>query len=398
MSLVDNPLALTGLLVMGGKSLGDAIVTAAELKQKQDYQNSLAEQYKANAYNLMQQGRMFQNMMPVFEEYQQRLGGNRNPALTPQAPMPEQPDMYGQQSMNDGITGFPQTNPMQSPQGSSIELSGEGQMLPPSLPQGQPDMNQGIVGVPQQPMMQPMQPDYAMPDAAQMERDMLMGGMMRSVPAMEGFGSGIQDVAKMKLDQANKQRDFSAQEKQRNLTAQNTLAESYGKQVEPNLGAIQDYQSANQLAAQNTGAADYQLIKMGVQAFDKRASAVTDEEFMQMAKTGAFGEQVKGMIGRYESGQRLTGSQRSDVLSTLQIRAKQADESIKKTDAGFQKRAKAFGVDFEPIKEGFSYDRSILEAPQPKAQAPSAVPPQLRDIGITPEKMEFYKRKYMGGR
>jgi len=65
-SLFNDPLAMAGLAVMGGKDLGSALTEAAQLKQQSDYRNMQMSLMQAQAQQAMMQARLQQNLLGAY--------------------------------------------------------------------------------------------------------------------------------------------------------------------------------------------------------------------------------------------------------------------------------------------------------------------------------------------
>lgn len=81
--IFDNPLALAGLSIMGGKDLGTALTEAATLKNQNDYKQALTTLYQAKAQEALTQARMREK---ILNEYYG--GGTATPAAPTTGAMP----------------------------------------------------------------------------------------------------------------------------------------------------------------------------------------------------------------------------------------------------------------------------------------------------------------------
>lgn len=156
---------------------------------------------------------------------------------------------------------------------------------------------------------------------------------------MQGQGNRNQDMAR---DSAKTQEGYYAD-----------LDKRYSDSIKDLSPVIDDYNIALDLAKEGNAASDYQLIKLGVQAFDKRNSAVTDDEFKNMQQTGNINTRLQQILGKYAQGDTLTSQQRREIISGIQQRAKQNRSKIDKINSAFSKKAGVLGVDFENIRAGY---------------------------------------------
>lgn len=201
---------------------------------------------------------------------------------------------------------------------------------------------------------------------------MQLGGAMQSA-------NQFNEQMNFRRDQENTDRGNETQKRFGDLD------DRYSKRIEDYSGIIGDYNASIDLAKQDDAAADYQLIKMGVQAYDKKASAVTDSEFAQQLNAGSFVTTVKRLVGQYEEGDKLTPDQRKSLIGAIKIKAEQNRKRIDKINSAFEKKAKAAGVDFSSIKEGYDpgqlRDLSELDAPAETKQPAATLDPNIPQLG-----------------
>lgn len=113
-SLFDDPLAMAGLSVMGGKSLGDALTEAATLKNQTDYKNAQAQLWQVQAAQALQKMQMGQQLMQPQPQIMPSSQGAMPPGMGA-------PTVIPPQSMPDGVQGAPippQGITIPSPQGA----------------------------------------------------------------------------------------------------------------------------------------------------------------------------------------------------------------------------------------------------------------------------------------
>lgn len=246
----------------------------------------------------------------------------------------------------------------QQPQ-SNISLD-MGYEVPEGL--GQPEQLQPLEGMEDMDAMTPQAQSGGVTErpSAPTSTDSYMQELERlsAFPQSEARDSAMK-VVERKLEVAEERKKYERQLDNDKYNRFKELDSTYLKTAQPYIDNINDYASALDLAKQQTGAADYQLIKMGVQSYDKRASAVTDDEFRNMAQAGAFGDIVQGQINRVISGAPLAPNLRQELLNSLKIKADQSDSVLSQLDNAFEKKAKGYGVDFNLIKEGYAPVRGI---------------------------------------
>lgn len=136
----------------------------------------------------------------------------------------------------------------------------------------------------------------------------------------------------------------------------NDVFKAYRGDIEPVNTFITTINTAKELAKQDSGAADFQLAKMAIQAYDRRASAVTDNEMTGIMNTGGMQGRFGNAFEGYVMGTKFTPTQRKSIVKTLDPMEKQLLKQRETIDKGYTKLTRPYGIDFNTIKDTLRTD------------------------------------------
>lgn len=314
--LQTDPVVMAAYLTMGGTSMKDALIQASDATLK----NQQAQAYQAE----IQQKQYMQAAMPQLLQQIDPADPQGSLERLVQQGVPPDDAMKAVKFAVDASQDQ-QTQQMWN------------QMFPGSASTGapSPDAPAGGSGAPQGGGISGLDPTK-----------FAMMGARTGNPAMVAFGQFLQG-------QGNRGQDIARDTAKTNEGYYADLDNRYAKRIETLSGVIDDYNVSLDLSKNATGASDYQLIKLGVQAFDKRVSAVTDHEFQNMQQNGSMNENMKQIIGKYTVGEKLTQKQRNDIIDGIRDRAEQNRSKINRINEAFSKKAADMGIDFENIRSGY---------------------------------------------
>lgn len=167
--------------------------------------------------------------------------------------------------------------------------------------------------------------------------------------------------------------------------AETTLG-NYRKDVEPLNSIIGTINNAREVAAQDTGAASFQLAKLAIQAYDKRASAVTDQEMQEIIKSGGLKSRFGNAFDLYVEGKKFSDEQKKEILKTLNPLARGALKQKAALDQGYTKLTEPYGIDFKTIQGAYNLD----EVAEPvisnvTTSQPNGMPGRVIDFNSLPK-------------
>jgi len=310
---------LAGLAVMQGAPVSDAISTAMQqdaLATRQQYQNEEMQYKRAGQQALRNPQALIEATkdMPPDQAYLYLISNNIPEDVAKQIASLSQSAKEQQMLMNMAGMGGGDASPSGSPATVGAAASQD------AAPSGNP-----------------MAP-YILKNSGN--------------PIMAGMGEAM-------LEQKKQGREDKKDASKNYFDVKN----QYDKIAEPYITALTDFEQAKDLAKQGTGFSDYQLIKMGVQAFDKRASAVTDDEFSTMSQTGALADKTGGIVGKFVSGDKLTNNQRAELVKSIMIRRNEMGKELNRVNEEFGNTAKKFGVESDFVYKPKANSAAIATHP-----------------------------------